>query len=97
MHLAAVEIFLLELSGLASQSTRLGAQFLALREPRNPFFVFLAEGKTQRVINLVLDLCPSPQKPSLDKTQWAWERAASDQAWLHSMYWDCIFMGNLLK
>jgi hypothetical protein len=97
MHLAAIEIYLVELNGLASEASRFGAQFLALREPQNPFFRFLAEGKTQRVIDLVLSVCPSPSAPSLSKTQWAWERAASEKAWQNSMYWDCIFMANLLK
>jgi hypothetical protein len=97
MHLAATRILLLERNGLASDSTRMGSLALSLREPRNPFFKFVSEGKTARVRQMVLDLCPSPERPSLQRFQWAWERKATEQAWLKSMYWDCIFMAHLLK
>jgi hypothetical protein len=95
-HLAAVEVFLLERIGLTSVYTRAAAVTLALRDNKNPFFVFLAEGPTQNVKQLVLRECPTPQRPSLSRTQWSWERASSDKPWLNSMYWDCIFMGRLL-
>jgi hypothetical protein len=96
MHLAAAEIFLLEKLGLTSVYTRAGAVALALRDPKNPFFVFLAEGSTAKVRELVLAQCPSPQRPSRSRTEWAWERESAKMAWLDSMYWDCIFMGKLL-
>jgi hypothetical protein len=96
MHLAAAEIFLLERLGLTSVYTRAGAVALALRDSNNPFFLYLAEGPTQKVKDMVILQCPSPQMPSRSKTQWTWERASSEKAWLDSMYWDCIFMGKLL-
>ena len=96
-HLAAVEIFLLERLGFTSKHTRAGALALAYRQPRNPFFLYLAVGPTQEVRQLVLDQCPAPNRPSLSKMQWAWERDTADEAWKNSMYWDCIFMGRLLE
>ncbi len=27
--------------------------------------------------------------------QWAWERDTAEQAWLKTMYWDCLFAANL--
>lgn len=96
MHLAAVQIFLLERIGLTSVYTRTGAAMLALRDMKNPFFLFLSEGPTERVRELVLEQCPSPGRPSVQRSQWSWERSSGEAAWRNSMYWDCIFMGHLL-
>lgn len=96
MHLAAVQILILQRLGLYKSSTDLAALVLTLREPRNPFFAFLAQGNTQGVRNLTLSLCPKIGEPPTKRSQWAWERSASETAWKDSMYWDCIFMGRLL-
>ncbi len=96
MHLAGAEIFMIDKLGLTSVYSRAGAVALALREPMNPFFMYLAEGPTQKVKDLVLQLCPTPEKPSRVRHQWAWEREAAEKAWEESMYWDCYFMGKLL-
>jgi hypothetical protein len=97
LHLVGVRIWLLERMGHASQSTRLAASILSFREPRNPFFLYLVTGKSQKVRDLVMKLCPSPDSPSRERSQWAWERTDSAEAWKDSMYWDCIFMANLLR
>ena len=65
-------------------------------EPKNAFFAFLREGGTDRVADLTLSVCPSADKPSRKRFQWAWERTDGEEAWLDSMYWDCIFMASLL-
>lgn len=96
MHLAAVDLFLLTKLNADPNIIKLAAQILVVREPKNPFFQFLAGAPAADVTDLVLDLCPSPEKPSARRFQWAWEREASEEAWLDSMYWDCIFMGRLL-
>ena len=31
------------------------------------------------------------------RTEWMWEREPKDQAWKHTMYWDCIFAAELWK
>lgn len=96
LHLAAAKVFLLERAGITSVDVRAAAVALAYRQPKNPFFLYLAEGPTQKVQELVLNLCPTPALPSKRKFQWAWERDTDEKAWLDSMYWDCIFMGKLL-
>lgn len=93
LHLAAVQIFLLKRAGI---DTGLGGQILELRDNRNPFFVFLAEGPTARVRELLLKECPTQATPSASRSQWSWERPSSDEPWKNSMYWDCIFVGRLL-
>lgn len=96
MHLAGAEIFLIEKLGLTSVYSRAGAVALALREPKNPFFLYLAEGPTAKVKDLTLKLCPKVGETQHELHQWAWEREAADEAWEESMYWDCYFMGKLL-
>ena len=96
-HLVAVEIYLLRLLGY-SDPRLIGAAFaLAQKQPNNPFFLYLSEGRTAKVLDLTLNLCPSPTTGLPAKmAQWAWEREDGDQAWKESMLWDCIFMARLL-
>ena len=96
MHLAAAEIFLIDKLGQTSIYSRAGSIALAVREPKNPFFLYLAEGPTTKVKELTLKLCPAVGETPHEQHQWAWEREASEKAWEKSMYWDCIFMGKLL-
>lgn len=68
-------------------------QSLLNKEPENPFFMYLAEGKTGAVTDRYEELCPIDY--DLPKTQWAWERRSGKAAWEKSMLWDCIFMKSL--
>lgn len=96
MHLAGAEIFLIDKLGQTSVHSRAGAIALAVREPKNPFFLYLAEGPTAKVKELTLKLCPKKGEAPHELHQWAWEREAAEAAWKDSMYWECIFMGKLL-
>lgn len=96
LHLAAAKIYLLDKMGLTSVASRTGAIALAIRDDQNPFFLFLAEGPSAKVKQMVLRLCPSNNSPPSNRDQWSWERDSSKQEWVNSMYWDCIFMGKLL-
>lgn len=97
-HLAAASIMVATLA----QPTRppelmMAAQVLSAREPLNPMFASLA-GKPRRVVGeLIVRLCPSRDAAAtIEKKEWAWERTDSDQAWLMSSLWDCIFAHALL-
>ncbi|TPJ42889.1 hypothetical protein [Mesorhizobium sp. B2-7-1] len=96
LHLAAVEIFILQRMGDTSPYVKFGGDVLASRDNNNPFFRYLSEGPTEQVKLLTLLECPSPELPSNRKNQWSWERPSSQMAFRDSMYWDCIFMGRLL-
>ena len=96
LHLAAVEIFLLQQLGDLSPYIQAGGVLLAGRDSLNPFFLYLSEGPSARVRSLLLLECPSPKSPSTGRHQWSWERLSSDSPWKESMYWDCIFIGRLL-
>jgi hypothetical protein len=97
LHLAAVQVFILQSLNDQSSLVKLAATNISGRQPRNPFFAYLSEGKTSHVRDLTLSECPSAQSPLTDRSQWAWERADDEEAWRKSMYWDCLFIANLLK
>ncbi|MFT3811875.1 MAG: hypothetical protein QM740_00715 [Acidovorax sp.] len=97
-HLVAVGILLERLQGTKEIALDIAANTLATREPNNAFFKWLAEGPTQAVRDLILARCPASDRlPEPPLHQWQWEREDADNAWLHSCYWDCIFMYRLLK
>jgi hypothetical protein len=95
-HLAAVRIFLLQRINIRTTEITAGAVTLAVRQPQNPFFVYLANGPTKEVADLLLRECPKPGDAPGDSSQWAWERDTSEAAWKNSMYWDCLFIARLL-
>lgn len=97
-HLVAVGILLERLQQVKDPALDRAAKTLASREPNNAFFKWLAEGPTQSVRDLVLARCPAADRiPEPPLHQWQWEREDADKAWLHSCYWDCIFMYRMLK
>jgi hypothetical protein len=96
LHLASVQLFLARAIGLRDTKLDQAASILVGRQDQNPFFAYLANGPTPQVTNQLLSLCPSKNRPSIGVNEWAWERDQLDQKWLHSMYWDCIFVGKLL-
>jgi hypothetical protein len=97
LHLAAVQVFLLTIVEKPDPLLTSAARTLADRDKLNPFFAYLA-GDLDKARSLTLSECPTAAAPSMGEPQeWAWERASSEKRWLRSMYWDCIFMANLLK
>lgn len=95
-HLAAVEVFLLKKYGLASPDLTAAGQTIAHQQPNNPFFEYVANDKSQHMLDLILQQCPSRDNVlNHARLQWSWERDAGEQAWLQTMYWDCFFAANL--
>ena len=99
LHLAAVKILLLKMLNVQELNARLrsAAQILYGRQQENPFFLFLSNEQTSPVKQMVLQKCPTEESQLGLKNEWAWERCDADKAWLKSMLWDCIFMGQLLE
>ncbi|WP_345817657.1 hypothetical protein AAGS40_30080 (plasmid) [Paraburkholderia sp. PREW-6R] len=97
-HLVAVEIFLYRKLGVKNPLIDQTAKLLSDKQPKNPFFRYLAEGPTDSVRDLVLAQCPSTdaEAAASPRSQWAWERDDAEQAWKKSSMWDCIFMAKLL-
>lgn len=97
-HLVAVQIFLLRKAGLSDARLDTAAVTLSEKQPGNPFFAYLREGRTERVRELALAACPSPEKGlPTEMDQWSWEREDAEQAWRSSMLWDCLFIAKLLE
>jgi hypothetical protein len=66
--------------------------------PPNPLFTYLHDGPSDRVVDELLAACPAPDRmpgPN-SRYQWMWEKKTAHRSWERSMYWDCIFLGNLL-
>jgi hypothetical protein len=97
LHLVGVNIWLARLEGYDSETLHRAAEKLYSRQPQNPFFEYLAKGSSDQLKYRVLNLCPTSQAQiPLNRSQWAWERADSEQAWKQSMLWDCVFIVRLL-
>lgn len=94
LHLVGVELMLRQATNSYSNKLAEAADALRSRQPDNPFFEYIAKGKTRRAAQLVLDKCPTTLNHI--RKQWAWQRAESEKAWLQSKGWDCIYMANLL-
>ncbi len=97
MHLAGVEVFLLEKLTDPVSFRAEAAAHLAEREPGNPFFAYLDGGRSPELQERVLEVCPSRTSgPPATRFQWAWERATTERAWEHSMGWDCVFAARVV-
>lgn len=102
-HIAAVEVFLLRNLGYQSDELNKAAAIIYERDKDNPFFEYLAHGRTERMLELILKKCPSLERPSVSRFQWFPERGEELQgdrnktAWAESMYWDCIFLSRLYE
>jgi hypothetical protein len=104
-HKNAIRAWLLTRINHSEQGrARQAISLIADAEPNNPFFQFLNEGPTERVLQLVETYCPTPQRASSSILfKWLWETGpssawlpSSDKAQEDSMLWDCIFMRRLL-
>jgi hypothetical protein len=101
LHLAAVELFLQTKMQAKGVLLPFAKETFYERDNQNPFFAYLA-GKTAVARSLILKepapQCPTRESPSSgEPQQWSWERPSSKREWRHSMYWDCIFMANILS
>lgn len=106
MHLSAIRAWLLiKINHVDQQRARETIRLIANKQPKNPFYQYLNEGETPKVVALVKQYCPAPnQSRGGDLVHWTWETdstqwtipAKIDNGRPSSMLWDCIFMRNLL-
>jgi hypothetical protein len=110
-HIAAAEVFLLRNLGYSGKELRAAASYAYQRDkevseknkvPYNPFFEYLVNDRSARMLQQILKKCPSLEKPSVKRFQWFPERGEEPQpngkpAWIESMYWDCIFLAHLYE
>jgi uncharacterized protein YecT (DUF1311 family) len=108
LHKVAVRAYLLQKFGMNDPNLQRATNLLASRQPENPFFKYLASGRSPSILSLVNEKCPSATHKSTNKFQWTWERSDQENnkidegkqpnkhSWDQSMMWECIFAGNLL-
>jgi hypothetical protein len=95
-HLVGVGLLLLHETGINDAVLTKAARTIQGKNIGNAFFSYLAEGWTAKVEQEILARCPAVGHPTeTPRDQWQWERENADSAWLHSAYWDCIFMVHL--
>ncbi|MGJ5208126.1 hypothetical protein [Bradyrhizobium sp. HKCCYLR20261] len=96
--------------GFTTQDLANAAEVVASKEPENAFFEYVAHGPTSKMLSQILFIngiqkCPSKESdvPNHPRTSWIWEsldrqtEPGKAQPWVETMYWDCIFVGNLYK
>jgi hypothetical protein len=97
-HLVAVNVLLLRRMGLGNALLDDSARRLADKQPENAFFLFLNEGKTNKVLGKIIEHCPKTPDSAKDsiKSEWIWERDYDANKWhTKAALWDCLFMANL--
>jgi hypothetical protein len=101
LHDVAIAVFLLKkFGGFNEAQVSSAAEILIARQGQNPFFEFVARGPTERMLDEILAKCPSQNNDQPHaRFQWTWERADNENPppWKKTMYWDCVFAGQLYK
>jgi hypothetical protein len=72
------------------------SKVLTNRQPKNPFFAFMYEGKTTDVLQLIDNKCPN-SKARTERHDWAWQRGDHKDAWKQGMIWDCYLAYKLMQ
>lgn len=97
-HLVAANILLLRRMGMNNALLDDAARRLADKEPENAFYLFLHEGKSEKVFRKIIEHCPATRdaaKSSI-KSEWIWEREFEPEKWhTKSSLWDCLFVADL--
>jgi hypothetical protein len=97
-HLVAVNVLLLRRMGLGNALLDDSARRLADKQPENAFFLFLNEGRTNKVLDKIIEHCPKTPESARDsiKSEWIWERDYDAAKWrTKASLWDCLFVANL--
>lgn len=76
---------------------RLAAKMLHKRQPKNPFFAWLACKDAEAETILLKIKKHIARNGQGRRHQWAWERDDAEEAWKDSCGWDITFIDNLLK
>jgi hypothetical protein len=101
LHDVAAAVFLLKkYGGFNGNEVSTAAEILQTRENQNAFFEFVAHGPSERMLDEILAKCPSQSSDVPHaRFQWIWERADNENPppWKKTMYWDCLFVGQLYK
>ncbi len=98
-HLVGVNILVHWKFGVHDVRLDQAANLLAEKQPRNPFFAWLAGASPRLIENLVIARCPSNIEslpPQDQRRDWTWQREDNSDAWKRMMVWDCRFISAIL-
>jgi len=96
LHLVGVSLYIKILTGNMQSNDYKAIEVLVKRQPDNPFFLFLSEGSSKKVIDKTLEWCTADAPR--EREQWSFERDTSQEAYINKMGHDCIFLlQNLLN
>jgi len=97
-HLVGVGVWVLNKAKVSDPRINAAAVVLNTKQPKNPFFAYLAGLPPATVRDMTIKLCPSSQQSiPTEPDDWGWQREDAAEAWKHSVLWDCLFMATLLK
>lgn len=94
LHLVGIEILLKRTLGRGNPVINKAADRLHSRQPQNPFFCYLALGAGDTCVNQLLSQVPTTAPG--ERSQWSFERADEEKAYVDSMGWEFITLSNLL-
>ncbi|WP_338834099.1 hypothetical protein [Bradyrhizobium septentrionale] len=100
-HLAATSNFILQKFQIKTPGLKEAAAELLRATPENPYFEFLAYGgPNENMLSRIMKTCPAddfdPDR-KVRRFQWSWERQDLKSSTAETMYWDCIFVGDLYQ
>jgi hypothetical protein len=94
IHLQAIQLLTRQKLGRWNTTLRKAAEMLRSRQPENPFYAYLAEGKSDVVAKMALKYIPTSQPAS--RRSWYLQSDWDEKQWEQSCGWPDIFIINLL-
>lgn len=93
LDLSVIHIFLRQRMDTYNSVLKKAAQIASERQPENPWFELVYNGKTEKFIDLFL--AQAPEEKPLRQFQWSITRNTAEQSWKDSMGWEFKFLYNL--
>lgn len=94
LHLVSVTLFLFRKMNIWNESYQTASSILVERQPGNPWFLFLRDGKTEALASALLSRSQAEEPEG--RREWSYERAEEDRAWESTMGWEHVTLINLM-
>jgi hypothetical protein len=95
VHLVAVVLYIYQTMGFWNEDLAVAAKNLVFRQPGNPWFLYLSEGATPKVVADTLYYAPKEKPFRMEK--YSFERSWAEQPWIESYGWEFVTLMNLLE
>lgn len=94
LELIVTKIFLRQVLDQYTPLLQSAAHTAMVRQPQNPWFAYVYEGISDKVLDLAISQIPRHNIPVKD--QWSFEVANEEAPWNRTMIWEWIFLKNLM-